>query len=232
MAQKTIIWDFDGTLAERPGLWSGTMAEVLCERFPGCGITREDIRPYMKGVFPWDTPDMPHPGLSAEGWWLRMESSMADAYESAGVEKEKSVYLAALARRRYIDPCGFKLYEDTISTLERLSSLGWRHMILSNHVPELSDIVAGLGIGGFFSLVLSSANTGYEKPHPEAFRLALAACGSPGTVWMAGDSIKADIEGASALGIPAVLVHTPDPGNLKYNADTLKNVISIVEPEI
>lgn len=228
--QKTIIWDFDGTLAHRPSLWSGTMTEVLEERFPGSGIVREHIRPYMRNVFPWDTPDIPHPELSAPGaWWAYMEPVMAEAYEAAGVDKEKAPYLAHLAHVRYVDPSGFILYEDTVSTLERLSRDGWRHIILSNHVPELEDIVSGLGIRKYFSCCISSAHTGFEKPHPEAFKSALAACSHPNTVWMVGDNIEADINGAAAFGIPAVLVHTPDPGNVRYHADTLTALIEIIK---
>jgi putative hydrolase of the HAD superfamily len=231
-SQKTVIWDFDGTLAERPGLWSGTMAEALRERFPGSGIIRDDIRPYMKNVFPWDTPDIPHPELSAAGaWWAHMESAMANAYEAAGIEKEKAARLAALAHKRYVDPGGFILYDDTVPALERLSRSGWRHIILSNHVPELPGIVAALGIGGFFSYCISSANTGWEKPNPQAFKTALDECGRPDAVWMIGDSVRADIEGAQRMGIPAVLVHTPDPGNIKYHADALKDVIPILESD-
>lgn len=231
-SQKTVIWDFDGTLAERPSLWSGTMAEVLREHFPGSGITRDDLSPYMKEGFPWHTPDIPHPELSAAGaWWALMERAMAKAYEAAGVEKEKAVYLAALAHRRYVDPSGFILFEDTVYTLERLSQSGWRHVILSNHVPELPDIVAGLGIERYFFRVISSAETGYEKPNPEAFNIALDACGHPGTVWMVGDNPVADIKGANNAGIPAILVHSPNPGNAEYHADTLKDIIPIIESE-
>lgn len=231
-SQKTILWDFDGTLAKRPELWSGTMAEALRGHFPGSGITRDDIRPYMRNVFPWDTPDIPHPELSQpHAWWARMEHAMAKAYESAGVEKETAAYLAHLAHLRYVDPSGFILYEDTVSTLEFLSRIGWRHIILSNHVPELPDIVAALGIGGYFSRIISSAETGYEKPNPQAFKIALASCGSPDIVWMIGDNPHADIMGANSFGIPAVLVHAPNNCGAKYHAKNLKDVIPIIQPD-
>lgn len=227
---KTILWDFDGTLAYRPGLWSGTMAEVLNESCPGSGITREDIRPHMKDVYPWDTLERPHPELCAPGaWWARLEASMAKAYEAVGIEKERAMYLAHMAHLKYVDPSGFILFEDTVSTLERLTLSGWRHVILSNHVPELPDIVDALGISRYFCSCVCSAETGFEKPHPQAFKIALASCGNPQTVWMAGDSVEADIEGAQALEIPAILVHTPNPGDIKYHADTLSDLADIIE---
>jgi KaiC/GvpD/RAD55 family RecA-like ATPase len=64
-----------------------------------------------------------------------------------------------------------------VQALQRLAAVGWRHIVLSNHVPELASIVAGVGLGYLVETVLSSARTGYEKPHPEAFAIA----GGPGT---------------------------------------------------
>ena len=57
----------------------------------------------------------------------------------------------------------------------------------------------------------TSASTGFEKPHPRAFELALEAAGHPDTVWMVGDNPIADVQGAQRLGIPAILVRTADP---------------------
>lgn len=48
---------------------------------------------------------------------------------------------------------------------------------------------------------------GYEKPHPEAFKIALSTAGNPKFVWMIGDNINADIIGAQNVNIPAILVH-------------------------
>lgn len=56
--------------------------------------------------------------------------------------------------------------------------------------------------------VFSSPLFGYDKPHPEAFRHALRACGEPERRWMIGDNPVADVAGAQALGIPAVLIRT------------------------
>ena len=53
---------------------------------------------------------------------------------------------------------------------------------------------------------MNPAETGYEKPHSEAFSLARMAAGNPATIWMVGDNPKADIAGAEAAGIPAILV--------------------------
>lgn len=121
---KAILWDFDGTLAERPGMWS--------------------------------------------------------------------------------------VFADVLPSVDRLHARGWRHVLLSNHVPELPSLVEALGLASWFDGVLTSALTGYEKPHPEAYALALRAADPCEEVWMIGDNNEADVAGAEAAGIPAVLARRHD----------------------
>jgi putative hydrolase of the HAD superfamily len=91
-----------------------------------------------------------------------------------------------------------------------LRAHGWRHVLLSNHVPELPQLVDRLGLGELFDEVLTSAATGYEKPHPEMFALGLRAAGAHERAWMVGDNYDADVVGAESAGIPAVLVRRDD----------------------
>jgi putative hydrolase of the HAD superfamily len=226
----TIIWDFDGTLAYKPGLWSGTLMQVLNEYHPEHDIEICQIKPYLKDTFPWHTPDKPHHHLSTpESWWSHVEEVIANAYQAVGISKEISIHLGQLVHQRYINPQSFILYDDTLSTLNYLSSKGWKNVILSNHVPELPQIVEQLGLGQLISNCISSATIGYEKPNPEAFKIALSASGNPKSVWMIGDSISADIIGAQNVNIPAILVHSTNTGNIKHYASTLKDVIFIIE---
>ena len=53
---------------------------------------------------------------------------------------------------------------------------------------------------------MTSALVGWEKPHAEMFRHVLDRLGRPSHTWMVGDNPMADIEGARAAGIPALLV--------------------------
>jgi putative hydrolase of the HAD superfamily len=108
----------------------------------------------------------------------------------------------------YLRPDRWELFADTIPALDDLRDAGWRHVILSNHCPELPEIVDRLGIADRFDAIVNSAATGYEKPHAEAFAFGRAALGNPKTLWMIGDNPIADVEGASRAGIPAILVRT------------------------
>lgn len=201
-----VIWDFDGTLGVRTGGWSGCLVQVLDEYLPGHGIRIEDIRPHLSSGFPWHSPECPHPGLGSSDWWTLVEGVIARAYKKLGFDRGQASRFALAAHQRYIDPRCFRLYDDTIPAMETLAHLNWQHIILSNHVPELPDIVSTLGLGHLVVCCLSSANTGYEKPSKRAYEIALEAAGLPQRVWMVGDSFAADIRGAQALNIPAILV--------------------------
>jgi putative hydrolase of the HAD superfamily len=225
-AARLLIWDFDGTLAHRRGEtgWSILLAETLDAEEPGHPHTADTFRPYLRSGFPWHRPEVVHPDLrEPEAWWAAVEPLLGRAYEEAGYEPSRARELATAARRLYVDPdVGWALFADTLPALERLSQAGWTHAILSNHVPELRQIVTALGLDEVVAFLSCSAETGYEKPHPQAFASVLNPL-QPAEVWMIGDNIGADVLGAEALGIPAVLVRRPDPRAARY-ADSLAGV--------
>jgi putative hydrolase of the HAD superfamily len=220
LAAGVVMWDFDGTLARRPGLWSGCVLELLDEHLPGHGVTREAFRERMRGHYPWNRHETPHPELSdADAWWTAMRARLAAALTACGLERAHADELAHAVRDRFVDAGrGWELFADTRAALARTATAGWRNVILSNHVPELGAIADALGLAPLVERVFSSGVTGYEKPHPRAFEIALEACGEPRAAWMVGDNPLADVAGAEALGIPAVLVrgsgqaerHAPD----------------------
>lgn len=216
---RLLIWDFDGTLAHRRGEtgWSILLAEALDAEEPGHTHSAETFRPHLRDGFPWHRPELPHPELcKPEAWWASVCPVLSRAYEAAGYAPARALELADAARRLYVDPeVGWALFDDTPPALERLSEAGWTHAILSNHVPELRAIVAGLGLDEVVAFVSCSAETGYEKPHAQAYASVLDAL-RPAEAWMVGDNVVADVLGAEAVGIPAVLVRRPDPRAARY----------------
>jgi putative hydrolase of the HAD superfamily len=231
---RLLIWDFDWTLARRRGEtgWSILLAEALDAEEPGHGQSAETFRPYLRDGFPWHRPDVAHPELcEPEAWWASVCPILARAYEAAGYAPARAHELADVARQLYVDPSvGWALFDDTLAALERLAEDGWAHAILSNHVPELRQIVAGLGLDRLVVEVSCSAETGYEKPHPAAFAAVLDRF-SPTEAWMVGDNVVADVLGAEAVGIPAVLVRRPDPRAERY-ADSLAGVAQFLEKPV
>jgi len=218
VARQYAIWDFDGTLAERKGMWSGALLEALETERPGHGVIPELVRPYLQTGFPWHEPhNVREVQLSAEQWWQALYPVFVRAYcEGLQLEHAQAHRLCKAVREAYVHPKTWALFEDALPTLKTLAAAGWKHVILSNHVPELGQIVEALGIASYFEAIFNSAETGVEKPHPLAFRNVLASLGRVESAWMIGDSLTADVKGANAAGIPAALVRRPHPDATIY----------------
>ena len=173
---KVILWDFDGTLGYRSGRWSGALADVINEQQVATHLTRESFQPFLREGFPWHCPQIAHLHLmTAELWWTEVENILAKADMDVGFSHRQATYYAKLAHYKYLEPVGWSLFDDVLPALNQLASMGWSHVILSNHVPELAQIVEAIGLGSHISHVFTSACMGYEKPHPEIFRIALVA---------------------------------------------------------
>jgi putative hydrolase of the HAD superfamily len=221
--QKYLIWDFDGTLGYRPGQWSGTMVQVL-RRFAGLDVDIEKVRPFMQKGFPWHSPDRGNPPMrAADDWWDAMQPVFEEAFLGCRLPPDQARTLAGNVRSVYTDVAEWRLYDDTEDVLRDLLEEGWNHAILSNHVPELPSLVEGLGLGPLIRLVVNSAETGFEKPHPRAFQSALSSLDDPAEVWMIGDSIDADVLGAESVGLCAILVRSEDRRALR-RAECLRDV--------
>ena len=82
-------------------------------------------------------------------------------------------------------------------------------MILSNHAPELPQLVADLGLAPLIDRTITSAMVGAEKPNRRIFEYAMDVADAGDDVWMVGDNPVADIGGAEAVGIRAIHI-TPN----------------------
>lgn len=209
-AIELVMFDFDGTLAHRPGMWSKCLADVLAEHLPERNVTIDDVRPLLRHGFPWHTPEHHHTHVeNPDEWWRMLQPTLERAFTALGADRAATPTLMSAVRSHYCNPRHFILYDDTREALALVRQRGARVLILSNHVPELPRIVAGVGLGDLVDDVLTSAALGYEKPHSEAFRLALGPV-SPERACMIGDNPVADIAGANGIGAHAVLVRHPD----------------------
>lgn len=226
---KYLVWDFDGTLAYRPGGWTGALLEVVREEMPGREVDLDGLRASLATGFPWHAPDTYHPELvEADRWWAGLAPVLVRAFEAAGVDAASSPVLVDRARRVYADPRHWRLYEDAVPALRLLSSLGWTHLVLSNHVPELGGISRGLGLERYVARLFNSAESGYEKPNPRAFDEVLEATAGAEAVWMIGDRVDADVAGAESVGIPAILVRKRHDG-VEWCCGSLAGIPAIVE---
>lgn len=212
---RVVFWDFDGTLARRSGMWSGALVEAMMRVDPSTRLTVEHLRPHLGRGFPWHQPMMLRAAESAAQWWAAMHPVFEAAYVANGVDRGRASAAASLVPTEFYRPDAWKLIDGAYEALLLTADAGFRNIVLSNHAPELATLVDRLGIGLLVEETITSASVGAEKPNPAIFAFALNKAGlaNADEAWMVGDNPVADIEGASAVGIRAILVgDSPDVG--------------------
>ncbi len=94
-----------------------------------------------------------------------------------------------------------------IEMLEVVQQMGIPIGVVSNasaNGASHSYLLDKLGMVNYFDFLMTSADYGFRKPHPEIFKTALAKLGTEaGETWFIGDSIEDDIKGAEAAGMIA-----------------------------
>jgi putative hydrolase of the HAD superfamily len=93
------------------------------------------------------------------------------------------------------------------AALERLRAAGVRLVVVSNADGTVEEGLTWVGLRPYFHAVIDSAVVGFEKPDPRIFATALTrAEGDPARTLHVGDVYAADVLGARAAGLPAVLL--------------------------
>ena len=211
-ATKLLVWDFNGTLGYRDDHWRGAIHDLLTAEAPEFLPLPAQLPAFLRASFPWRHADQPHVDLdTAEKWWAALEPVFERTFRALGVDPQRADRFARRLREYYRAPHRWHLYPDVLPTLDALSAQGWRHALLTNHVPDLPQILAALGLADRFVHLGNSAATGYEKPHPRAFELLTEAVGPVSEIWMIGDSPTSDYAGAERAGWNALLVRQTAP---------------------
>jgi 2-haloalkanoic acid dehalogenase type II len=100
---------------------------------------------------------------------------------------------------------GLELFTDAISGIELASEYFQIAMITNGPTDIQQPKIDLLGIEDLFSFVLISESTGYWKPDPRIFELALERAGvSAHEAVYIGDSAEHDVAGAKAAGLRTV----------------------------
>ena len=101
----------------------------------------------------------------------------------------------------------FEMYDDVAPVLTELAARGLKIGAISNSHRSLDAFREHFRLSGVITTAVSSAEHGYMKPHRSIFDTALEQAGVAAVdSLMVGDSLKADIEGALAIGMRAVLL--------------------------
>ena len=122
-----------------------------------------------------------------------------------GGDAEAARDLAVEMTRAWERSENFDLYEDVRPVLSELRAQGLKLGLVSNGGREISDFVAHHRLD--VDCAVASRAHGWIKPHESIFLAALDLIGvAPSDAAMVGDSVEDDVEGATALGMRAVLI--------------------------
>jgi putative hydrolase of the HAD superfamily len=101
----------------------------------------------------------------------------------------------------------WKVFPETMSTLEELAARGARLSVISNWDHRLPEILKSLGLADIFETVTVSSIEGVEKPSAEIFSRTLERMGvSADETIHVGDSPLEDYSGAEKAGLGAALI--------------------------
>lgn len=105
----------------------------------------------------------------------------------------------------------WKVFPETVRTLEELAARGTRLAVISNWDHRLPEILESLGLADIFETVTVSSIEGVEKPAPEIFGRTLSRMevSAQETIHV-GDSPLEDYSGAEMAGLGAALVDRHD----------------------
>lgn len=132
---------------------------------------------------------------------------------------------------------GRRPFDDAIETLETLRGRGYRLACVTNRVfsgPAFVAEVEELGLTPYFDSLVASCDVGYMKPHRKIFEVALNELGVEAQdAVMVGDSLRADVAGAQALGMTAIwrkprkMYEEPDGIQPHYIVDELRELLDL-----
>ena len=108
---------------------------------------------------------------------------------------------------RFSEPGAWRVFDDVLPALEKLTSLGVRRAIISNWDERLRILLKRLQLNQYFETFTISCEVGLVKPSPRLFEIAAQSLGLvPSSILHVGDSIELDLEPARRAGFRALIV--------------------------
>lgn len=204
---NTIFFDAAGTLFTVNGSVGDIYARIAREH--GKDVAIADLEAGFRRGYA-SAPPMAFPGASPEQvlvlekqWWRTL---VQNVFASLGPFPNFDNYFDALFKF-FAQATAWKLYPDTLPTLEQLKQRSLRLGVISNFDSRLFGLLDGLGLTRFFDPIVISTQVGTAKPEPAIFAHALAHTGTPAeTALHVGDSHDADVIGAQNAGLTPVFL--------------------------
>jgi HAD superfamily hydrolase (TIGR01549 family) len=205
MVVRAVILDFGGTLAEGGIDWN-EYHEAILKTLKALG---HDIDPgTLKKAIQAALNKLKK--VRARGEELTFEEVYGSALSRLGVPPERETLEAIheVFRRHYrqdLYPC----IDDVLGRLSERYALALISNTMSDQ-PRL--ILERTGLARYFDIIVCSRDLGVRKPNPKIFEHVLGRLGvDPDEAVHVGDSVEADMEGASNAGLTPIWIRRPEP---------------------
>jgi putative hydrolase of the HAD superfamily len=232
MTRGTIWWDFDGTLISRPSMWAEAASRLVRSVAPERECPDASLLRALDDGMPWHRSDRSHPELTTpDQWWQCVFRRYVEVFGELGLPEATTPKALDAIRQDILMPQRYSVYPDVEAVLTELAAAGWRQVMVSNHVPELPELVEGLGLARHFAAIVTSGIVGYEKPHPRMFEVARTHTIPGRPVWMIGDNLVADCLSVTPLGVRAILVRVPADPPYERQAEDLREALRLISAD-
>jgi putative hydrolase of the HAD superfamily len=202
---RAVFLDVGDTLMRADPSWEHIYARAFKEQ--GIDVDIDALRVALRRAYH-------HGGWGMEGGFVPDEETSFQrtveidqmAIAELGLGPMPEAFFRRLSEH-FAETASWHIFPDVHPTLDALRARGLTIGVVSNWVWSLPELLHSLDLMRHFDFVVASARVGYEKPHLEIFRQALAMAGAdPSEVIHVGDHVDADVQGAIAAGIAPVLI--------------------------
>ncbi|MFC2060658.1 HAD family hydrolase [Chloroflexota bacterium] len=126
--------------------------------------------------------------------------------KEAGVEASEKLVAGVLSKMQRFNP-KLVLFDDVVPALTQLKERGLILGLISNVDRDITPDCDELGLSPLLQVVVTSQDTGFNKPQPEIFREALKRVGVEASEAIyVGDQYQIDVVGARQAGMEGVLL--------------------------
>ena len=225
---RTVSLDAAGTLITVAEPVGQTYARLAARH--GITVTPAQLGAGFRRVYP-GMPPLAFEALRGEalhaaehGWWRSLVAAVfADAAHETGFDAFFDEVYA-----HYAKADAWRVYDEVVEVLAVLRGRDLALVVTSNFDSRLHGLLAGLRLRDAVDAVVCSAEAGAAKPDARVFAAACAAVGSePSDTLHVGDDPRADLHGALAAGLRALLVdRDAAPGGATDHIATLEGIVA------
>jgi putative hydrolase of the HAD superfamily len=117
------------------------------------------------------------------------------------------------------------LFEDVLPALNEVRKRGLITGLISNVDQDITSLLDNLGLTPWLQVVVTSLNSGVNKPSPEIFQEAARRAGiQPHEAIYVGDQYQIDVVGANQAGMKGILLDRADYFNDLCDCPRLQNL--------